>query len=100
MLIDKDKQSFLDKCLMILDVYGYASDSLPILGREVSGKLYEDLLIKIVKSDDDQYMEMCRKTSDSSFFYLFEGSCILFHGEYVYLEQYINKLVSEFDNGK
>ena len=93
MLIDKDKQDFLDNCLKVLDAYGYASDALPILGRELNGKIYEDSLIKILKSDDDQYMEMRRKTNDFNFFYLVEGSCIQFHGEYVYLEQHINNLI-------
>ena len=99
MLIDKDKQEFLDNCLKVLDAYGHASDTLLILGREVSGKIYEDSLIRIIKSDDDQYMEMLRKMNDFNFFYLFEGSCIQFHGEYVYLEEHINKLVSEIKNG-
>ena len=97
MLIERDKARFLDKCLKILDVRGIASNSLIILGNECTGKVYEDSLIKIMKSDDDQYMEMLRKTSDSIFFHFYKGECIQFHGEYVYLEEHMNTLGN---NGK
>ncbi len=94
MLIDKDKQEFLDRCIIILDTKGIPSESLIILGKTCIGKLYEDSLIRIIKSDDDQYMEMYRKSTESVFFYLFEGVCILFHGEYVYLEQHIVNILN------
>jgi len=92
MILHPDKKKFLHKCLDILDKYGKSSPII-ILGQELDGISYEDNLILILKSTDDRWMEIVRKTNNFSFYYMQNGTSIYFHGEYVYLENHVDKLL-------
>lgn len=94
MILHPDKREFLHRCLDVLDKYG-KRNSFVILGKELDGNFYEDNLILIQKSDDNRWMEIVRKNTNFSFYYMQDGTTIYFHGEYVYLEDHINKLLGK-----
>lgn len=92
MLLHPDKRQFLHKCLDILEKFGIPGQVI-ILGQELDGISYEDNLIFIQKSNDDRWMHMVRKTNNFPFYFMQNGTTILFHGEYIYLEDHIDKLL-------
>lgn len=92
MILHPEKREFLHKCLDILDKYGTQSKVL-ILGRELDGILYEDNLILVMKSSDDRWMEILRKNTNNSVYYMQDGESIRFHGEYIYLEEHVDNLL-------
>lgn len=92
MLLHPDKRQFLHKCLDVLDRFGTPTQVI-ILGQELDGISYEDNLIFIQKSNDDRWMQMVRKHTNFPFYYMQNGTTILFHGEYIYLEDHIDKLL-------
>ena len=92
MILHPDKREFLHKCLDILDKHGTKQNVL-ILGKTLPGISYEDNVILINKSLDDLYMEIERKTNKNSVFYMENGTTIRFHGEYIFLEEYVDNLL-------
>lgn len=92
MILHPDKRQFLHKCLDLLDNRGIKQEVL-ILGKHLDGILYEDNVILIAKSLDDLQMEIERKSNNNPIFYMENGMTIMFHGEYIYLEEHVNKLL-------
>lgn len=92
MILHPDKKAFLHKCLDVLDHYGTKA-RVHILGNELDGIMYEDELIFIQKSSDDLWMEIVRKLNNNPFYFMYNGDSIRFHGEYIYLEDHVNKLL-------
>jgi len=93
MLLRIEQEEFLNKCLTLIDRLGEAKSDLRILGTTIDGKVYEDDVILIMKSDDNRWMEMERKYNNNPFFYLYEGNIIRFHGEYIFLEEHVEGLL-------
>ena len=63
MILYKQQQDFLDKSLDILELCGSNVTEI-IFGKELPCQLYEDPLIRILKSDDDQHMIMLKGTRE------------------------------------
>ena len=93
MILHTDDKAFLMNALDVLDAKGNDSDELIILGRELSGKVYADSVITIMKSADDQFMEIIRNSNRNSVFYIHDGITIRFNNEYVYLEKHVQDLL-------
>jgi hypothetical protein len=91
MLLEQEKAEFLSMCMKIAEVSGIETDVM-ILGNELKGKLFEDDLIYITVSDDKRYMEVERKSTQNPIIYIQDENIIRFHGEYVYLSDYIKNL--------
>jgi len=92
MILYQQQKEFLDNCLDLLDANGTIVTDV-LFGIESKCSIYEDNLIKIIKSNDDQRMVMTRKRTESPFFMFNEGITIRFHHEYVFLEEHIINLL-------
>jgi hypothetical protein len=91
MLLEKEKADFLSMCMKIAEVSGIETDVM-ILGTEFKGRLYEDELVYIAISDDKRHMEVERKSTQNPIIYIQDENIIRFHGEYIYLMDYIKNL--------
>lgn len=96
MILYNEQRTFLQKCLTILDLYGQDQSDVVMFGESVDAVVYEDNLIKIIKSIDDRHMIMLRKYNNYYFFYHKNGDTILFDREYIYLEDHIYKKAGDY----
>ena len=94
MIITSDKKEFLDKCRTVLDNMGIKTD-LVILGEELVGKVYEDTLIYIGMSEDNEYVEIVRKTNFNPVVYMKDGDIIRFGSDFIYITEHINTLIEK-----
>lgn len=93
MILYNEQRKFLDACLTVLEKYGHDESDIVLFGTTSPSRVYEDNLIKIVKSIDDKNMIMIRKYNQYQFFYHMNGDTILFDREYIYLEAHIYKMI-------
>ena len=88
-----DQREFLLKCVDVLNRHGHDDPAYLLLGKPRECKVYEDSVILIAKSNDDQWMEMVRKYNNSPFYWMDDGETIRFNSDFVYLEEHVEKLL-------
>lgn len=92
MLLTEDQKEFLYNCDIILTKYGKETENI-ILGKSCKCNYYVDDVIEIIKSLDGFDMEIVRCSENLPIIYKQLNNYILFHHNYVYLEQHIMHLI-------
>ena len=96
MLLTQDKKEFLIKCRYILKHIGVKGIT-GACGHDGDGACYEDELIYIGEITDGPYMEIERKRTQAPIMYIHDGKVILFHSDFVFLEEHVNALCKKID---
>jgi hypothetical protein len=90
------KEQFMANCVSVVEALGSYGTDIP-LHVSVNGKTYTDDIIDITLSEDKLYMEVIRVTTNEQIMNVVAGDLSMFKGDFIYLEDHINKLVDELD---
>ena len=94
MSLEAPKIKFFENCKKILDSLGEESKDIP-LSIDCDGHTYSDEVISISASDDRLYFEVYRQSNLQQIIVMNNGTCIRFRGEFIYLEDHVNKIINK-----
>jgi len=97
MILRKEQQEFLARCLTLLETNGEWFDDIFILGKITKCIIYRDPIVYICRSENGLHLEVERLKNKTLLIMAQDGKIIKFAPEYVILEECINHLTEKMD---
>jgi len=96
MLLTPDRVEFLNRCKTIVKKLGTFGE-MCACGHDGTGYSYSDELIYIAETEDGDYLEIERKSSETPIVYINDNVVILFHGDFYFLHYHVDELYSKIN---